>query len=57
MRVTVNGRPVADLVPVGGVRRTFVARDEIAGLRARSPLDRKFLRDIDRALGATIEEV
>jgi prevent-host-death family protein len=32
MRITVDGRPVADLVPVGGVRRTMVAR----GLKSKS---------------------
>jgi hypothetical protein len=53
----VNGRVVADLDPVDSVRRTFVARDEVAHLLARSPLDKNSLRDIDSAVGATIEEV
>ena len=57
MRITVDGRPVADLVPIGGVRRTFVPMDEVLRLLARAPLDRKFSRDIEGAAGATIEEL
>jgi prevent-host-death family protein len=57
IRVTVDGRPVADLVPVGGVRRTFVARDAVLDLLRRAPLDLGFARDIDAAAGATIDEL
>jgi prevent-host-death family protein len=57
MRITVDGRPVADLVPIGGVRRTFVPIDEVLRLLARAPLDRNFSRDIEGAAGATIEEL
>ena len=57
MRITVDGRPVADLIPIGGVRRTFVPIDVVLRLLARAPLDRKFSRDIDGAAGATIEEL
>jgi prevent-host-death family protein len=46
MRITVDTRPVADLVPIAGVRRTFVPKDEVLRLLARAPLDRKFSRDI-----------
>ena len=53
MRITVDGRPVADLVPIGGVRRTFVPIDEVLRLLARAPLDRKFSRDIEGPAGAT----
>src|SRR5260370_10396296 len=56
MRITVDGRPVADLVPIGGVRRTFVPRNEVLRLLACAPLDRKFSRDIEGTAGATIEE-
>jgi antitoxin (DNA-binding transcriptional repressor) of toxin-antitoxin stability system len=51
MRITVDGHPVADLVPVGGVRRTFVPIEEVLRLLARAPLDRKFSRDIERTAG------
>ena len=57
LRVTVDGRSVAELVPIGGVRRTFVPRDEVLSLLARAPLDRKFARDIEAAAGATIEDL
>ena len=56
MRITVDGRPVADLVPVGGPRRTFVPRHDIAALLHRAPLDRKFAQDIG-AIAATIDEL
>jgi antitoxin (DNA-binding transcriptional repressor) of toxin-antitoxin stability system len=54
MRVTVEGRPVADLVPITGMRRTFVPRNEILRLLARASLDRKFSRDIEGSASATI---
>ncbi len=57
MRIIVDGRPVADLVPIVGVRRTFVPRSEVLRLLARAPLDRKFSRNIEGAAGATIEEL
>ena len=57
LRITVNGRPVADLVPIGGTHRTFVPRDAIAQLLARAPLDRAFSREIAAATGATIDEL
>lgn len=46
MRITVDGRPVADLVPVEGTRRTFVHRDVVKVLLHRASLDRKFARDL-----------
>jgi prevent-host-death family protein len=57
LRITVDGRPVADLVPIGGVRRTFVPQDEVLNLLARASLDRKFTRDIKAVAGGTIEEL
>lgn len=57
VRITVNGRPVADLVPIGGTRPTFVPRDAVARLIARAPLDRAFTREIAAATGATIDEL
>jgi len=57
VRITVNGRPVADLVPIGGTRRTFVPRDAVAQLLARAPLDRAFAREIAAATGATVADL
>lgn len=54
LRTTVDGRPVADLVPLGGARRTFVPREVLQNLLAGSPLDAGFARDIDAITGATI---
>jgi prevent-host-death family protein len=56
MQITVDGRPVAELTPVGGRRRTFVPRDEVLALLSRGSLDRTFERDL-RAVNATINEL
>lgn len=56
LRITVAGRPVADLVPVAGARRAFVPRDELLALLRRAPLDRRFARDL-AAVSATIDEL
>jgi prevent-host-death family protein len=54
LRVTVGGRPIADLVPVGQGRR-FVPRAEVERLLRQAPLDPGFTADIDAVTGATIE--
>ncbi|HZJ50071.1 MAG TPA: type II toxin-antitoxin system prevent-host-death family antitoxin [Actinomycetota bacterium] len=56
LRVTVKGRPVADLVPVAEGRR-FVPRADVERLLHEAPLDQDFKRDVDAVLGATIEEL
>lgn len=56
LRVTVKGRPVADLIPVSEGRR-FVPRAEVERLLREAPLDEAFKRDVDGVLGATIEEL
>ena len=57
LRVTVNGRPVADLVPVEGLRRTFVPRDALVELLEKASLGHGFLQDVEPATGATIDEL
>ncbi len=57
LRVTVDGRPVADLVPISEARRTFVPREEVARILAEASLDPAFADDIAAATGATIEEL
>jgi prevent-host-death family protein len=57
IRVTVDGRPVADLVPIDGIRRTFVPRDRIIAILTQAPLDQLFTRDIEDAVGATTDEI
>jgi prevent-host-death family protein len=53
IRITVYGRPVADLVPVRELRRNFVPRKEILDLLKRASLDPKFHSDIESVTGAT----
>ncbi len=57
VRVTVDGRPVADLVPIGGGRQTFVPREAVTQLLADASLDAGFARDLDASAGATIDEL
>jgi prevent-host-death family protein len=56
MQITVDGRPVAELAPLGGHPRTFVPRDEVLALLNRASLDRRFEHDL-RAVHATIDEL
>lgn len=56
LRVTVRGRPVADLVPVSP-GRTFVPRSELRRILREAPLDQAFERDVEAVAGATIEEM
>lgn len=58
LRVTVRGRPVADLVPVEEERvPRFASRLSIERLLARARPDAGFGRDIDAALPETIDEL
>jgi prevent-host-death family protein len=57
LRITVDGRPVADIVPIGGPRRTFVPRDEVLQMLSRAPLDPAFQHDLEAATGSTIDEL
>ncbi len=57
LRITVDGRAVADLVPIPAGRRTFVPRGEVEALLRDAPLDRGFAADMDSILGDTIDEL
>lgn len=57
LRITVDGRPVADLIPVGGARRTYVPREDLTQLLENAPLDPAFTHDLHAATGATIEDL
>lgn len=50
--VTRNGEPVAELRPIRSGRRTFIARDEVAGLASTNVrIDpRRFRDDLDRSI-------
>lgn len=56
LRVTVRGRPVADLVPVV-VRKRGLSPEEVVRIVAQAPLDPGFADDLDAAAGATIDEL
>ena len=56
LRVTVRGRPVADLVPIGSRKRSL-SPGEVARIVARAPLDPGFTGDLDAVAGATIDEL
>jgi prevent-host-death family protein len=56
LRVTVRGRPVADLVPITSRKRGF-SPEEVANVVTEAPLDPGFAADVDRAAGATIDEL
>ena len=57
LRITVDGRPVADLVPIEGVRRTFVAREDLTQIVETASLDAGFRADVAAWMGATIDEL
>lgn len=57
VRITVGGRPVADLVPIRAGRHTFVPRGEVLELLSRAPLDTAFRGDLEAATGATVDEL
>jgi prevent-host-death family protein len=57
LRITVDGQPVADLVPIRASRRTFVPREDVFSLLERAPLGPEFAHDVDEATGATIDEL
>lgn len=56
VRVTVKGRPVADLVPVSEARR-FVTRADFESILRESPLDLGFVKDVQVALCSTVDEL
>ncbi len=56
LRVTVRGRPVADLVPVAP-RKTGLSPADVIRIVAEAPLDDAFAGDVEAAAGATIDEL
>lgn len=56
VRITVAGRPVADLVPIAQYPRRFVHRDDVLRLLETASLDPDFARDLDDALDNTIDD-
>ena len=56
LRVTVGGRPVADLVPIPQARN-FVPRVEVEDLLERASLDADFAADVGRLTRGTVDEL
>jgi prevent-host-death family protein len=56
LRITVRGRPVADLVPISGGSR-FVQRSEVDRILRSAPLDLTFSRDLDQVVGGRVDEL
>lgn len=54
-RVTVRGRPVADLLPVQRPRR-FATWADVNAILRDAPLDANFERDVGAALGGRIDD-
>src|SRR2546428_11880544 len=51
-RVTVRGRPVAEIVPIPR-QKTWVPRDEVLEILRRAPVDEKFMNHVDGAADST----
>jgi len=56
LRITVRGRPVADLLPIGEGSR-FVNRPDVSRILRTAPLDSGFSKDLDEVAGARIDEL
>ena len=56
LRVTVHGRPVADLVPISETRR-YATAAEVERIIKETPLDAAFLDDVHAALASTVDEL
>lgn len=56
VRVTVRGRPVADLVPLSG-KQEHLSPAEVRRIVAEAPLDERFAADLESVAGTTIDEL
>jgi prevent-host-death family protein len=57
LRITVDGRPVADLVPIEEVRRTFVPREVVEEILRSASADPELAADLDAAVGDTVDRL
>ncbi len=55
--ITVNGRAVAELGPVRGLRPQFLARADLLALLTDHQADPGLTRDLDRLAGETTEDL
>lgn len=56
LRITVRGRPVAELVPTSAKPATL-SRGQIEAIITEAPLDAGFTADVEDILGETIEDL
>lgn len=56
VRVTVRGRPVAELVPLSA-RKEHLSPSEVQRIVDEAPLDPAFAADVESVAGATIDEL
>ena len=56
LRVTVRGRPVAELVPIT-TGQDHLSPAEVRRIALEAPLDEGFSADVESAAGATVEEL
>jgi prevent-host-death family protein len=54
-RITVRGRPVAEIVPIP-TRRTWVPANEVREILRGRPLNENFMRDVDGAVDNAIRD-
>lgn len=55
--VTVNGRPVAELVPVRRARRSWIRREELVARLRRAQADPGLRDDLARLAGDTTDDL
>lgn len=55
--VTVNGRPVAELVPVQRARRSWIRREELVARLRRAQADPGLRDDLARLAGDTTDDL
>lgn len=56
VRVTVRGRPVAELVPTSA-KKAYLSPTEVRRIAQDAPLDQGFSADVADVAGATIDEL
>jgi prevent-host-death family protein len=54
-RVTVRGRPIAEIVPIP-TRKTWVPRNDVLEMLRGAPVDDRFMSDVDGAVDNTIRD-
>lgn len=55
--VTVNGRPVAELIPVQRSRRSWIGRDDLVARLRSAQADPGLRADVDRLAGDTTDDL